>query len=152
MGINIGWKPEDTTVGAMYSHGKDYLYGLLIDYERYVHDFGYIPISQFIEGWTCIPPSIFDKLRKTDRVFDYNGDALIICENPYTYGEDNVTYVTVTPVNEDGTIDASNTYSLNSGELYSYNVIHMDYFYKTIKAKGEPLCPILITKTSQPQS
>ena len=147
MAIDIVWK--DSTISSMYELGSDYLYGLAIDYERYVKDFGFIPINEFIQGWTCTPPHILETLKKFDNVYDYNGNPLVIAE-VNVYNDDDI-FVEVSPLNEDGE-ESSYSYILSAGEIYSYNVIHTDYFYKSIKSKGETLCPILITKTKQPQS
>ena len=89
----------------------------------------------------------FETLKKFDNVYDYNGNPVVIAE-VNVYNDDDI-FVEVFSVNEDGE-ESSNSYMLNASEIYSYNVIHVDYFYKSIKPKGEALCPILITKTKQP--
>lgn len=152
MNINIGWRQEDATATAMYTHGKNYLYSLIVDYERYMVDFGFIPVAKFITGWTCIPPHIFKALKPTDRVYNYKGEPMIVVDEPYTYNEDEESwYIEVCSVDEDGN-ESKTSFMMDIGELYSYNVIHMDYNYKNIKPKGEQLCPILITETKQPQN
>lgn len=139
--ISSFWSLDN--IDSIYGYGKEYLYSLIHDYEMYIRDFGYIPISNFLKGWTCIPPSIFRSLKPGYKLFDINGTQVTIQTEPDPY--DGMFIEAIDDINKSGFI-------IFAGELYAKNISHEDYIYKSIKPKGETLCPILITKTKQPQS
>ena len=147
------WSQAISSIPTVYNCGKNYLYSFIMDYERYVSNFGYITTLSFLRGWTCLSPEEFKSLNVTDICYTYQGEKVSVVEEPTIYDEDDeVMYVEVAKVNKEGQV-CGTTYMLDCGELYSHRVIHMDYLYnKDFRPKGEHLCPILITKTKQPQN
>ena len=147
---------EGADLSTVSRDGASYLYSLLCDYERYIDNFHFITIQDFLQGWTCISREDFVNLTCGDRVYTPQGQEYVVMEEPWESDDETCVYVEVTMVKDDGTFD--NTGRLNeilcTGDLYACDKIHMDYFYKVIKRKEseEPICPILITKTNQPQS
>lgn len=147
---------EKATLSDVYDNGPGYMYSLLCDYEKYVRDFGYIPINNFIPKWTCISYILFSNLIPGDIVFSPQGTKFIIIDYPFESDDEALLCVEVAILKDDGTYDDTGQYTeiLQSGDLYSTDIVHLDYRWKKIKRKEseEPLCPILITKTNQLQS
>lgn len=134
------------TLRDVQDNGPKYVSSLINDYERYVHDFGYISVFEFIQGWTCITYRSISDLSINDKVYDATGQLFRIASEVYDGEKYSYVYA---DLNEDK--DA--THILISGTIYSDNVIHKDY-YKKVKNKEseEQLCPILITKINQHQN
>lgn len=148
--MSYSW--ANCTMSDVNENGRGYPYTLIFDYERYVKDFGFIPVNDFIKGWTCITRDSFGSLGLTDIVYDCNGNKYVVMDEPYESDDEEYLYVEVRKVDEDGEVQSSGE-TLCTGDLYSENAIHQDYHWKKIKQKGEEkLCPILITKTNQLQN
>ena len=139
---------EQSTLNKVYDCGNHYLYALIRDYENYIKDYDkYIPLETFLERWTCISPEGFKLLQKGDNVYDYSGMKYTI-QNFY-YDNDFETMM----VNVEGCYGEKRIFC--NGDLYGAPYIHYDYSsWEKIKQKEseEQLCPILITKTNQPQN
>lgn len=152
--MNYTWETSD--LSDVHNNGPGYMYSLICDYERYVRDFGYIPISLFIEGWKCITWKSFGQLIPGDYVYTPQGVRYIVMEEPYESDDEMYLYVEVTKERDDGSFDMSgrSNETLQTGDLYCEDVFHADYRRKKIKIKEseEKIWPILITKTNPPQS
>ena len=150
---NYTW--TNCTIGDVSNNGANYMYSLLCDYERYIKDFGYITVQEFLPLWTCITYKSFAKLQVGDSVYLPGGIELIVMDDPFESDDETSLYVEVVQVKEDGTFDDTGNSNevLNTGDLYSSPVPHKDYLWRKIKKESEELlCPILITKTNQPQN
>ena len=153
MVLNKTWEGAD--LSTVSNNGVGYLYTLLCDYERYVRDFGFIDVEEFLQKWTCIPYNAFVNLAPGDTVYAFHGQKYIVVDEPWEADNESYMYIAITKLNDDGTFDDTGKYNeiLNNGDLYAYDKIHMDYYHKKKKKESEePICPILITKTNQPQS
>jgi hypothetical protein len=144
------WENDDH-ICDVHDNGPNYLFGLICDYEEYVRNFGYVSISSFLHGWSCIPSAIFEFLSPGENVYDSFGKCYRIIDHPRE--TDNGYVVEVTMVKDDGTI-TDLTQTLSSGDIYSEPHVHYDYQWKKhqLKESEEKPCPILITKISQLQS
>ena len=143
------------TLSDVCDNGPGYMYSLLCDYERYVRDFGYIPIAMFIPGWNNITYKEFVNLSPSDIVFTPNGIKYIVVDDPYESDDETRMYVEVVKLNDDGSYDdtGKSNETLETGDLYCVSFVHRDYRRKRLKKESEePICPILITKTNQPQN
>lgn len=142
------WKGKD--ISYVFDCGPEYMYSLLIDYEKYVKSFGFIPVQDFLEGWKCIAPgSALGELNAGDFVYTDNGSKYKVYD--VFISDDDLPYVDAYPELDDGsTLKVSTTFP--AGTVYSEKVTHKDYYWKKIKEREESICPILITKTNQPQS
>ena len=150
---NYTW--TNATLGDVSSNGANYMYSLLCDYEKYLKDFGYITIQDFLPRWTCITYKSFEKLYVGDSVYDCVGNEYIVMDEPYESDDETYLYIEVAKLREDRSFDdtGSSNDTFQSGDLYKSPVIHGDYLWKKIKKeREEQLCPILITKTNQPQN
>lgn len=134
------------TLKDVQDNGPKYVSSLINDYEQYVHDFGYIPIFEFIQGWTCITYRSFQDLSVNDKVYDAAGQLFSIASEVFAGKDYSYVYA-----NLNG--DENATRILISGTIYSDSVIYKDY-HKKVKNKEseEQLCPILITKINQHQN
>lgn len=151
--MNETWKTA--TLSDVSDNGSNYLYSLVCDYERYVKNFGFIPIGLFIQGWTCITYKQFEALNIGDIVYTPQGVAYVVTDEPYESDDEIHLYVECSAMKSDGTYDdtGNNVDVLQSGDIYYTDVTHEDYKRKLIKSESEePLCPILITKTNPPLS
>lgn len=136
-------------------NGANYLYSVLLDYERYIRDFGYIPLDDFIKDWKCVTYKAFSELRPGDFVYTPYGHRYKVIEEAYESDDETSLYIEVAEEKEDGSFDESGRSNqiVQTGDVYSENVIHEHYRWKQKIRRGEEkLCPILITKTNQPQS
>ena len=150
---NMTW--EQATLGDVWNNGANYMYSLLCDYERYIKNYGYITVNDFLLQWTCITYDSFASLHVGDIVYDPSGTKYIVMERPWESDDETYLCIEVTTVNKDGTFDrtGSSNETLHTGDLYNEPVTHRDYLWKIRKKESEEaLCPILITKTNQPQS
>ena len=147
------WRSWDNhNVADVCDNGPNYMYSLICDYEKYIKSFGVIPINIFLKGWTCIQYVDFSNFRIGDTVYTANGDEYEIIDIPYESDDEVNLYVEVRHIRKDGKI-SSTTDILQTGDIYFASVVHKDYYRKKIKRENEePLCPILITKTNQPQN
>lgn len=146
------WKGN--TLADVNDNGQNYLYSLAYDYEKYVQTFGYIPMNLFITDWTCIRYDDFDKLRPGDFVYSSVGTRYKIIDYPFLSDDETTMYVEACRYPDDNTVYTS-TDMLTSGDIYFDSVIHKDFRHRRIrkrKEREELLCPILITKTNQPQN
>lgn len=152
--MNCTW--ENSDLADVHNNGPGYMYSLICDYERYVFDFGYMPVCLFIEGWKCITWETFNQLIPGDYVYTPQGVRYLVMETPYESDDEMYLYVEATKERDDGSFDLSgrSNETLQTGDLYSENVIHEDYHTKKAKLKEseEKICTILITKTNQAQS
>ncbi len=144
---------NDDHICDVYDNGSNYMLALICDYEKYIETFGYVSVSQFLHGWSCIPRTVFQNLQSGCHVYDPQGRCYRIIEEPYESEDETCMYVKVAHIQEDGVI-SSTTETLATGDIYSEPYIHYDYQWKKqqLKESEEKPCPILITKTSQPQS
>ena len=137
-------------------NGPNYMYSLLCDYERYIKNFGFIPVELFLSNWTCVTYKKFELLGPGDIVYTPQGVPYVIVDDPYESDDEVSLYVEAVKMNDDGSYDDTGRYNevLQTGDIYEDNITHKDYARKSLKRKEseEPLCPILITKTNQPQS
>lgn len=150
--VHLTW--DNRTLSDVSANGPNYMYSLLCDYERYVKSFGYIPVELFLQDWKCITYNAFAKLTPGDYIYTPQGVQYRVVDEPYESDDELSLYVEVTMVKPDGSID-TNTEILQSGDIYSEDVTHGDYRRKRPrdpKEREEKVCPILITKTNQPQS
>lgn len=121
---------------------RNYLYNLIVDYENYMKDYGFIPLDDFILKWNCLLLDDFDKLKPGDIVYDCVGNKLTITDYPYV-GDNDI----------DHYVEADNGDIYNAGDLYKkdYSSALMDYKKKICEGE-KATCPILITKTKQHQN
>lgn len=151
--LNETWNGAELSDVA--DNGSGYMYSLICDYEQYVKDFGYIDVIEFLQHWTCITFSSFEKLNIGDTVYNCHGKEYIVMDEPYESDDEIWLYIEVAEIKPDGTYDESGCTNdtFATGDLYNAPIQHKDYSWKKIKRESEePLCPILITKTSQHQN
>lgn len=147
------WEDSDR-LSDVHDNGPNYMYALIYDYEEYVSKFGYISISVFLHGWSCIPRSLFTFLSSGDIVYDPQGRRYRIIGSPYQSSDDETTvFIEAAHIREDNAI-SSTTEILSSGDIYFEPFVHYDFQWKKqqLKESEEKPCPILITKKSQLQS
>jgi hypothetical protein len=142
------------TLSDVLDNGPNYMYSLLCDYERYIKNFGFIPVELFLSDWTCITYKNFELLGPGDIVYTPQGVPYVIVDSPYESDDEVSLYIEAVKMNDDGSYDDTGRYNelLQTGDIYEDNITHKDYARKRKKESEEPLCPILITKTNQPQS
>ena len=140
----------------VYDNGANYMYSLLCDYDKYMQNYGYISLQDFLPSWTCIPHQVFSHLTIGDTVYLPNGAEYIVMDDAYVSDDEIHLYIEITPLKADGSFDdtGSSNETAQSGDLYKMPVTHSDYTWKKkkIESEGPPLCPILITKTNQHQN
>lgn len=147
----IAWQNDDH-ICDVYDNGPNYMFSLICDYEKYVKEFGYISITTFLHGWSCIPRNQFQFLSSGERVYDPQGRCYQVIEDARE--TDDESYVVEVAMVKAGGIISDLTQTLSTGDLYSEEFVHYDYQWKKqqLQESEEKPCPILITKTSQPQS
>lgn len=136
----------------VFDNGHEYTFSLLLDYEKYIEKFGYVSLSKFLKGWTCIARNYFENLKIDDIIYNETGQKHKVISDVYS-DDYNELYVEAVELDENGE-EHEYPYSIYAGTAYSREVPHIDYLYKNriIREGDKPLCPILITKTNQPQS
>lgn len=158
---------------TIYDLNSDYLKILLLDYEKTIlHlDGNSLSIEEFLLNWNCISFEHFEKLEQFDKVYDCNGNMYYIIETPVESYEDNNTagysidvcsddYMetnrSMLKTQEDlDNIPPSERCTFYTGDLYISSTINDLYKIHTIKKQQKEkskVCPILITKTNQPQN
>lgn len=150
---NYTW--EHCSVHDVSYNGGNYLYSLVCDYERYLKDFGFITLDEFIKDWKCVTYKAYSELQIGDFVYSPHGLRYKVMDTPYESDDETCLYMEVAPEREDGSFDESGKSNevIQDGDVYSENVIHDHYRWKKKINRGEErVCPILITKTNQPQS
>lgn len=145
--LGLGFKGKGLNAVAM--EAKDYMYSLLFDYEQFILKYGLIPVTEFIDTWTCLSENQLKNLDVGDIVYDCTGNEYRLIDHPY-YADDEISIYmeAVNTANPNGQTDI-----LQSGEIYGRPIVNTKILYSKIKPKGETkLCPILITNQRQPQS
>lgn len=142
---------ETCTIRDILECGPNYLYSLLYDYELYNHHFGYISLTDFLRGWKCVTPDTINLLKPTDIIYDAKGVRYKVTEDPSNYDEN--IFIEAVKQLDDGSTWGT-TEMIGMGDVYSEDVIHEDFRWKKRinRESEEIICPILITKTNQPQS
>lgn len=145
--------------GENNSIAMNYMTALVYDYEQYVKDFGYLPVEEFIKGWTIMVHEDMERVvekQESTVVYTINGkgstETVDICGDESYYNQEHETYfLCCRPVRKDGVIDITDERTYVEGDLYYIPFAHIDYLTKTPKSvqKGEKLCPILITRTNR---
>ena len=144
------------TLNEVSCQGTNYLYSLLCDYERYIKNYGYISIEDFLPQWTCITYHSFQSLSIGESVYAPDGNEYIVMETPCESDDESYLLVEVTRIDDDGKFDDTgwSNETFTTGDLYNEPVTHRDYKWrkKINREREEKICPILITKTNQPQN
>ena len=148
-GMHYTW--EHCTMKDLIDYGANYLYAFMCDYERYNHFYGFISVADFLRGWKCVTPDSLASLKRSDNVYDAKGVRYKVTEDSSNY--DDCIFIEVIRQLDDGSFSGT-TEMIAMGDVYSEDVIHDDFRWKKRinRESEETICPILITKTNQPQS
>ena len=151
--MNFTWEHYDNVLDVN-NNGPNYLLSLIYDYEKYMRDFGFITMREFIKGCKCITRKTFERLQVGDFVYTPDGRRFVVAEEPWEADDEISLFVEVAKTDDISINTFKNTITMQSGDLYSEDVIHEHYRWKKKinRESEESLCPILITKTNQPQS
>ena len=162
------WKDK-----TIYDLSMDYLKILLLDYEKTIlHlDGNSLSIEEFLLNWNCISFEHFESLKPFDKVYNYEGHEYYIIDYAVESYEDDHTagysidvcsddymkanYSTLKTQQDLDNIPPSERYTFYTGDLYTSSTINDLYEIHTIKKQQKEknkICPILITKTNQPQN
>lgn len=138
----------------VYDDGLNYVYNMMLDYEKIVVEHETLTITDFLKEWNVIPREAFGKLDVGDIVYDCVGNAYTIIESPWEDDQNDVYVTNVYEVKSDGSLNNKFEQTFSSGDLYYSPHYHDWAFLKSKKTKGDSkrLCPILITNQVQPQS
>lgn len=158
---------------TIYDLNSDYLKILLLDYEKTIlHlDGNSLSIEEFLLNWNCISFEHFEELEPFDKVYDCNGNMYYIIETPVeSYEDSNTAGYSIDVCSDDymetnrsmlktqedlDNIPPSERCTFYTGDLYISSTINDLYKIHTIKKQQKEkskVCPILITKTNQPQN
>lgn len=162
------WKDK-----TIYDLNSDYLKILLLDYEKTIlHlDGNSLSIEEFLLNWNCISFELFETLKPFDKVYDHKGNEYYIIDYAVeSYEDDNTAGYSIDVCSDDymktncftlktqqdlDNIPPSERCTFYTGDLYTSSTINDLYEIHTIKKQQKEkseLCPILITKTNQPQN
>ena len=138
--------------GQAYDNGPNYSFNLLLDYEEYMESYGFTTIVEFLKGWTCINRYSFENLQIDDIIYDATGCQYKVV-GEVIWDDYNIPYVDAKQIYADRE-ESSYAQAIHAGDAYYDSKVHTDYHYKrkTFRQGDEPICPILITKTNQPQN
>ena len=135
----------------VYEDGTNYLYNMMIDYEKVVLDHGPLSLEDFMSEWNVIPRDAFGHLEQGDIVYDCVGNQYKVESDPWEDDYENLV-VEAYHVRPNGST-APNSDMFAGGDLYYLPHYHDWAFAKPKKPKGDTkICPILITSPVQPQS
>ncbi len=135
----------------VYQDGLNYVYNMMIDYEKVVMDHGPLSLDDFMSEWNVIPRDAFEDLEQGDIVYDCVGNRFKVECGPWEDDYENLV-VEAYLVKDDGSL-APYSDMFAGGDLYYLPHYHDWAFAKPKKTKGDTkICPILITSPVQPQS
>lgn len=147
------WK--NSTLSDVSDGGPNSLYSLICDYQKATKDYGWMPVDDFVKSWTAIRWKDFANLQEDDIVYDCNGNKWKCIEPSYMSVDEMYLHVACTKINEDSSFNTNigGTEIFTIGDLYfaPYYTRLAEYKHKILE-REERACPILITKTKQPQS
>lgn len=133
----------------VYEDGLNYVFALMLDYEKVVTEIDTLTVMKFLNDWNIITKDDFANLKIGDTVYDCDGRKYIVSEEP-TMNEQDDEYVVAVKLPEDsGDLESF----FVSGDLYHAPFCHDWVLTKPRKKKGDnTICPILITSQAQPQN
>lgn len=150
----IDW--SKSTLYDVRDCGPNALFSFICDYERATRDYGWIPVYEFVKTWTAIRWKDFENLQEGDIVYDYMGEKYQCIEQPYISEDEQYLNIECLKLTNDGMIKVSptgNNEIFCIGDLYfAPNYTRLAEYRHKILEREERACPILITKTKQPQS
>ena len=150
----IDW--SKSTLSDVKDCGPNALFSFICDYERATRDYGWIPVYEFVKTWTAIRWKDFENLQEGDIVYDYMGEKYQCVEQSYLSDDEQYLNIECLKLTNDGMIKVSptgNNEFLCIGDLYfAPNYTRLAEYRHKILEREERACPILITKTKQPQS
>ena len=136
--------------------GPNALFSFICDYERATRDYGWIPVYEFVKTWTAIRWKDFENLQEGDIVYDYMGKKYQCVEQSYLSDDEQYLNIECLKLTNDSMIKVSSTGNNEIfciGDLYfAPNYTRLAEYRHKILEREERACPILITKTKQPQS
>ena len=135
----------------VYEDGINYVYNMMIDYEKVVTEHGATPLKEFLNAWNVIPRDAFGYLETGDIVYDCVGNSYKVDGDVWEDDYENLV-VNAYHVRPNGdTAPTADTFV--GGDLYYKPFYHDASILTPKKSKGESkICPILITSQAQPQS
>lgn len=150
----IDW--SKSTLYDVRDCGPNALFSFICDYERATRDYGWIPVYEFVKTWTAIRWKDFENLQEGDIVYDYMGEKYQCVEQSYLSDDEQYLNIECLKLTNDGMIKVSptgNNEIFCIGDLYfAPNYTRLAEYRHKILEREERACPILITKTKQPQS
>ena len=135
----------------VYEDGINYVYNMMIDYEKVVTEHSAMSLKEFLNAWNVIPRDAFAHLESGDIVYDCVGNQYKVEDDVWEDDYDNLV-VNAYHVRPNGDI-APTADTFVGGDLYYKPFYHDASILAPKKSKGESkICPILITSQAQPQS
>lgn len=134
-----------------YEDGINYVYNMMVDYEKVVVEHGVLSLQEFMDEWNVIPRDAFADLSQGDIVYDCIGNKYQVAGNPWEDDYENLV-IEASHVRPDGSI-APHPDMFAGGDLYYSPHYHNWAFTKPKQRKGDKkICPVLITNPVRPQN